>query len=148
MSTPQSRGASAVFLSAVPLLVGCNDFTTGQDPEPPALEVKRLTLFDGASRDAPVFTDTSVPDCSKAENQAPPGVASDINRDKYGPIKSPPTPDSGREIRVVLNKLPAYLGPKDLEVVQPGKDPVAEQGAAKLICEGCSGLPPITLSLY
>src|SRR5256885_8232682 len=106
MSTPLLRcGTCATFL----ILVSCNDYTTGQDPEPETLQVTRLTLFDTTSRDAPVFTDTSVPDCSRAENQGTPSCKSDINGDTFGPVKSPPTPDSGREVRVVFNKIPSYI---------------------------------------
>src|SRR6185436_2310504 len=104
----------------------CPDYATGQDPEPDGpLLVTRLTLFDATSRDAPVFTDTSVPDCDKAENQETPACKSDINRDAFSTKKSPPTPDSGREVRVVFNKLPAYFNGQEIErrVEQPGKAP-------------------------
>lgn len=131
---------------------GCNDYTTGQDREPDGpLQVLRLTLFDASSRDAPVFTDTSVPDCSLAENQDTATCKSDINRDKFSPRRSPPTPDSGREVRVVFNKPPLLLDGRDLETVtEKDGQPVytlSDPAAAQLSCADCTGAPPTKLSL-
>src|SRR5437764_14948227 len=84
-------------------LGGCTDYLTGQLPEPdgPVL-VLRLTLFDTA-RKAPVFTDTSIPDCSLAANADTLNCSADPNTDKFSPKNSPPTTDSGNEIRAVFN---------------------------------------------
>src|SRR5688572_20863563 len=82
---------------------GCNDHLTGQEEEPAGpLLVERLTLFDATSRDKVVYTDTSIPDCGTEKdpkNAEHPSCKSDVNRDKYNTIKSPPTPYSGNEIR-------------------------------------------------
>ncbi|MCS6912421.1 MAG: hypothetical protein RMK29_11105 [Myxococcales bacterium] len=135
-------------------LGGCPDYLTGQDPEPTdPLRVTRLTLFDATSRNREVFTDTSIPDCSLPANQEVPACKNDVNKDKFSPIKSPPTPDSGREVRLVFNKLPLTFNGQPLErrIDEPGKPPrfeLADPQVAEIRCEGsCTGVPPATVTL-
>src|SRR5689334_18668776 len=91
-------GASAA--AGLTMLASCNDFLTGQDGEPHgALKVTKLTLNDnGLSRPSGgVVTDTSVPaDCMLAAVKDTPQCNADPFKDKYGVLKSPPNPDSGR----------------------------------------------------
>ena len=144
--------------------LGCNDYLSGQEPEPQGpLQVKRLTLFDASSRDHAVFTDTSLPDCKPVETKQKDCSTHeaqqeyicrvcflDTFKDTYSPAKSPPTPDSGRDIRVVFNKAALQADGKDLaNEYDPVKDKdttdagKANLGAAvKLSCPSCSGLPP------
>jgi hypothetical protein len=144
---------------------GCNDLTTGQPDEPSGpLQVIKLTLFDASGRDQAVFTDTSIPDCSPVVanmvdcTQAP---ASDTNlcricyndvfKDKYSPIKSPPNPDSGSDIRVVFNKEALNLGGQPLgfsaaDAMQLGQ--VSPEKAAALTCKDCAGVPKLNRFLW
>src|SRR5262245_4181843 len=84
------------------LLCGCQE----SEPEPAGpLLITRLTLLDASSRDAAVFTDTASPsDCSAAAEIE--RCQADPFQDRYSPRRSPPTPDSGQDLRVVFNKLP------------------------------------------
>lgn len=147
------------------LTLGCNDYLTGQlsDPEGP-LQITRLTLFDAASRDAGVYTDTSLPDCAPVESKqmdcsTPESQKERICRvcfldtfkDRFSTKKSPPTPDSGQDIRVIFNKVPLQIDGKDLgNDWDPVKDKdttdAGKQGLAasvKLTCGTCAGLPPM-----
>jgi hypothetical protein len=134
------------------LLLGCNDYLTGQIPEPEGpVRVTRLTLFDTARKD-PVFTDTSIPDCSKPENAQTPSCKSDPFKDDFTPAKSPPTTDSGMEIRIVFNKIPLQLDGKPTETrtvdAATGKVTLTtDDRAASLKCEGCTGSPPTRKTL-
>lgn len=131
------------------MAVSCADYLTGQLEEPSgALQITKLTLFDASSRKEAVFTDTSIPDCSKNQNidcTSPDNRDSvvcrvcynDVAKDKYTPSKSVPTPDSGQDIRVVFNKVPLQLDGDDLS-----KDENLAK-AVELGCSGCSGVPPI-----
>jgi hypothetical protein len=131
------------------LAVSCADYLTGQLEEPSGpLQITKLTLFDPSSRKEPVFTDTSIPDCSKSPNL---DCASADNRDslvcrvcyndfikdKYTPAKSVPTPDSAQDLRVVFNKVPLLLDGDDI-----GK-PENLAKALDLSCSGCGGVPPL-----
>jgi len=131
------------------LAVSCADYLTGQLEEPSGpLQITRLTLFDASSHSAAVFTDTSIPDCSKNQSvdcTSPDNRDSlvcrvcynDVAKDRYTPAKSVPTPDSGQDIRVVFNKVPLLLDGDDL-----GK-PENLAKSVELSCSGCSGLPPL-----
>jgi len=132
------------------LAVSCADYLTGQLEEPSGpLQITKLTLFDSGSRDAPVFTDTSIPDCSKTPNLdcSSPDTRdtlvcrvcyNDFIKDKYTPSKSVPTPDSAGDLRVVFNKVPLLLDGDDI-----GK-PENLAKALDLTCTGCGGIPPLT----
>lgn len=134
------------------LLLGCNDHLTGQIPEPDGpVRVMRLTLFDTA-RENPVFTDTSIPDCGKPENAQTASCKSDPFKDDFSVAKSPPTTDSGMEIRVVFNKIPLQLDgrPTETRTVDPMTGAVTlktDDRAAGLKCEGCTGSPPTRKTL-
>ena len=100
-------------------LCGCNDYTTGQlgEPDGPLL-ITRLTVLDLDSRDVPIFTDTSAPaDCNAPQAKDTPACQGDIFRDRYGILKSPPSPDSGEFMRVVFNKLPLLINGMGAEKV-------------------------------
>ena len=131
------------------LAVSCADYLTGQLEEPSGpLQLTRLTLFDASSRSAPLFTDTSIPDCSKNQNIDCTSSANsdslvcrvcynDVIKDKYTPAKSPPSPDSGQDMRVVFNKVPLLLNGEDLGT------PENLAKAVELTCSGCGGMPPL-----
>lgn len=121
------------------------------EPDGPLL-VTRLTLKDARSRNATVFSDTSVPqDCSTAENRELPVCKNDIFGDMFGLKKSVPTPDSVRDLRVVFNKLPLKAAGQDTEAAlaalkeDPQKEvlPAVKPGVIDLQCAGCSGVPPV-----
>lgn len=105
-----------------PLLLGlgllsCGD---GQDQEPDGpLLLTKLTLLDrGANKDVPVFTDLSAPpDCMDAKLKDTDVCQLDPFKDKFGPLKSPPDPDSARILRTVFNKSPLKIGGMELESV-------------------------------
>lgn len=134
---------------AMLLAVSCADYLTGQLEEPSGpLQITRLTLFDATSHNGAVFTDTSIPDCSKNKDldcTSPDNRDSlvcrvcynDVAKDRFSPARSMPTPDSGQDIRVVFNKVPLLLDGDDL-----GK-PENLIRAVELSCTGCSGLPPL-----
>lgn len=160
-----SLGACA-GLSAALLLSGCADYLTGQLEEPKGpIQVLKLTLSDPGSRDATVFTDTSLPDCkmapdcTKAENRELSICRicyNDVFKDRYAPHKSPPTPDSGRDIRIVFNKAPLMLDGKELgtswdaskDATTTDAASVALRDSVKLICTECGGQPPMSRSLF
>ena len=131
------------------LAVSCADYLTGQLEEPSGpLQITRLTLFDASSHNGAVFTDTSIPDCSKNKDvdcTSPDSRDSvvcrvcynDVAKDRFSPARSMPTPDSGQDIRVVFNKVPLLLDGDDL-----GK-PENLAKSLELSCSGCSGLPPL-----
>lgn len=153
-------------LSAALLLSGCADYLTGQLEEPKGpIEVLKLTLSDPGSRDAAVFTDTSLPDCktapdcTKAENRELRICRicyNDVFKDRYAPHKSVPTPDSVQDIRVVFNKAPLLFDGKELGVTYDGKADASTTDAAalalrdsvKLSCSECGGLPPLSRNLF
>ena len=138
-------GGSALSVIAM----SCADHLTGQIPEPEGpLLVTRLTLLDKRpSRDVAVFTDTSLPDCkqfsaefcSVEANRATTSCRicyNDVLKDTYSLAKSPPTPDSGRDIRVVFNKVPLLWNGQSFP-----QNGVPEM-ALRLECDGCRGIPP------
>lgn len=156
---------TTIGLCAALIFPGCADYLTGQLEEPKGpIQVTKLTLFDSHSRDVPVFTDTSLPDCktapdcTKAENRE---LAicrvcyNDVFKDRYAPHKSPPTPDSGADIRVVFNKAALQLDGKELGTdFDAAKEAMASDAAkalrdsVKLTCSECGGLPPLSRSLF
>jgi len=155
-----SGGASAALL-----LLGCADYLTGQVEEPSGpIQLERLTLFDAKSRKAPIFTDTSLPDCkpvlektldcTTAENRDSricQVCYLDVFKDMYSLANSPPTPDSGQDMRVVFNKAPLLFDGKELsndydptqdkDTTDPSKAALAS--AVKLTCADCAGVPPL-----
>lgn len=149
-------GASVLALS-------CADYLTGQKPEPSGpLQITKLTLLDPSSRDAPVFTDTSLPDCAKvdvagcsAEDKRETFDCrvcfNDTFKDLHGTKRSPPNSDSGSDMRIVTNKLPLLLNGQDVEEKDPSDAMMlrtrARAEVATLTCSDCSGVPPISRSL-
>lgn len=146
---------SVKFAAASSLLglSACSDFTTGQDPEPPGpLVVTRMTLSDPGgnnSSGAFVFTDTSSPlDCAL---EALKNTAECLNtpfKDAFSPKNSPPTPDSGTQLRVVFNKLPLKLNGLDVEKVPANALPneselvLSDPSVISLECDGAGcGVP-------
>lgn len=151
--------------SAALLALGCNDILTGQEPSPDGpIQVIKLTLSDPGSRDHATFTDTSLPDCkpvqtnqidctqdSNRDSQVCLVCYNDVFKDMYSQFKSPPTPDSGSDMRVVFNKAPLLFNGmemandwdpvKDATTQDPGKQSLAS--AVKLFCADCSGLPAL-----
>ncbi len=131
------------------MAVSCADYLTGQLEEPSGpLQITKLTLFDASSRKEAVFTDTSIPDCSKNQSVdcTLPDVRdsvvcrvcyNDVAKDKYTPAKSVPTPDSGQDIRVVFNKVPLQLDGGDLST------DANLAKALELTCTGCAAVPPL-----
>ena len=131
------------------MAVSCADYLTGQLEEPSGpLQITKLTLFDSGSHNGAVFTDTSIPDCSKNQSvdcTSPDNRDSvvcrvcynDVAKDKYSPAKSVPTPDSGQDMRVVFNKVPLLLDGDDID------KPENLAKALELGCSGCGGLPPL-----
>ena len=130
------------------LLGSCTDYLTAQTPEPEGpLRVTKMTLLDKVSRDSAVFTDTSLPDCAQYNadfcgqeenrgNDACRVCYNDVFKDKYSAKKSPPTPDSATDLRVVFNKIPRKWNGKD---VNPDNVP---DEALRLQCDGtCVGIP-------
>jgi hypothetical protein len=131
------------------IAMSCADYLTGQLAEPDGpLLVTRLTVFDNKlSRDIQIFTDTSLPDCKQYPADF---CAADANRistacricyndvlkDAYSVQKSPPTPDSGGDMRVVFNKIPQKWNGA---TYSPDQVP---DGAVRLECDGCLGVPP------
>lgn len=130
------------------IAMSCTDYLTGQTPEPDGpLLVTKLTLLDKVSRDKAVFTDTSLPNCM----QYPADVCSqdanrnsfacrtcynDVLKDTYSLAKSPPTPDSATDLRVVFNKIPRKWNGSALN-----PDDVPDM-ALRLQCGGtCQGIP-------
>lgn len=130
------------------IAMSCTDYLTGQTPEPDGpLLVTKLTLLDKVSRDKAVFTDTSLPDCAKypAEfcsqdanrtSDACRTCYNDVFKDTYSAAKSPPTPDSATDLRVVFNKIPRKWNGNAID-----PDAVPEM-ALRLQCDGtCQGIP-------
>jgi hypothetical protein len=142
-------GGTGLMCGSLAVLTNCTDYLTGQIEEPSGpIQVTKLTLFDSSSRDQPVFTDTSIPDCSKNQNvdcTSPDNRDSvvchtcynDVNKDKFSPDNSVPTPDSGQDMRVVFNKVPLLLDGGDL-----GNQDLLNK-AMDLTCAGCAGIPPL-----
>lgn len=140
-------------------LATCNDYMTGQDPEPPGpLLVTRLYLFDASSRDVPVATDTAAPvDCESGPERETTACTGTPFKDKFGVRRSQPTPDSVSKLRVVFNKLPLKLGGKDIETVPEAALPkdaselsLIDPNVIKLECvpaESCTGIPATHNSL-
>lgn len=137
--------------SSLAVLGACNDFVTGQDPEPPGpLLVTRVTLLDPAGRDGHVvFTDTSAPlDCSLAQLKDTVACVNTPFKDMYSPKMSPPTPDSATKLRVVFNKIPAKLNGQDVETAPAdglAKDlselKLIDPNVVSLSCDTCTGIP-------
>lgn len=165
MSSSPTFLSTTIGLCATLSLFGCADYLTGQLEEPKGpIQVTKLTLFDTTSRDAPVFTDTSLPDCKTAPDCTKPEnreqricrvCYNDVFKDRYAPHKSPPNPDSGADIRVVFNKAALQLDGRELGTdFDPAKeasatDPAkALRDAVKLGCSECGGLPPFSRSLF
>src|SRR5437870_4287057 len=95
--------------SGIYYLSSCSDdHLTGQPGEPDGpLQITHLTLLDNVSRDRAIFTDTAAPaDCSDPAVKDSPACFNEPYGDRYGVKKSQPTPDSGRIIRAVFNKIP------------------------------------------
>lgn len=137
--------------SSLAVLASCNDFVTGQDPEPPGpLLVTRVTLFDPAGRDGHlVFTDTSAPlNCALPELKDTVACVNSPFKDMYSPKMSPPTPDSATKLRVVFNKIPAKLNGQDVEMA-PAEGLAKNLSELKLVdpsviqlsCDTCTGIP-------
>jgi hypothetical protein len=141
-------------------MLGCPDYLTGQLPEPQGpIQILKLTLFDASSRDVPVFTDTSLPDCTPVNNNTvdcstaanyPTQLCQvcylSVMKDMYSVIKSPPTPDSGQDMRVVFDKIPELLNGQtiandDQDMSEPNSVPPSK--AVQLLCPSCAGLPPV-----
>lgn len=156
---------TTIGLCTALLLPGCADYLTGQLEEPKGpIQVTKLTLFDTTSRDAPVFTDTSLPDCKAAPDCTKPEnrdqricrvCYNDVFKDRYAPHKSPPNPDSGADIRVVFNKAALQLDGKELGTdFDVAKEASATDAAkalrdsVKLTCNECGGLPPLSRNLF
>ncbi len=119
-------------------LWGCDNHI-GQDSEPQGpLQVRRLTLLDPSGRDHPIFSDTSIPDCSLPENQDSLACHNDPQKDRYSLRRSPPNPDSAAEIRVVFNKIPLLFDGMALEQVD---------GVVGIACAAPCGVPPLKKSL-
>lgn len=127
--------------------ISCADYLTGQvlEPDGPLL-VTKLTLLDKTSRDVAVFTDTSLPDCKQFSAEYCAVEANrtstecricynDVKKDAYSPTKSPPTPDSASDLRVVFNKIPLKWNGS---AYSPDAAP---EGAIRLECDGCRGIP-------
>lgn len=152
----RQRSLIGLGLGSLLLSFGCNDYLTGQLEEPAGpLQVLRLTLFDSSSRNAPVFTDTSLPDCSKAPNCEDAAnretsicriCYNDVFKDMYSPQKSPPTPLSGEDIRVIFNKIPLKLSGQDLPYPEASNYQSVLAMAVNLECSGCT-LPKFTRNL-
>lgn len=160
-----SLGACA-GLGAALLLLGCADYLTGQLEEPKGpIEVLKLTLSDTSSRDATVYTDTSLPDCktapdcSKSENRELRICRicyNDVFKDRYAPHKSVPTPDSVQDIRVIFNKAPLQIDGKELGISYNASKDASTTDAAKLVlrdsvklqCSECGGTPMLSRSLF
>jgi hypothetical protein len=146
------RTVSIGAVVGVVLLGGCADYLTGQFAEPPgALQVIKLTLLDSSSRDQLVFTDMSIADCSTAPDCTQPlnqaleicrVCYNEVAKDKFGPSKSVPTPDSGTDLRVVFNKIPKMVA---------GVELTNESDLTSLIgltCNSpCVGAPPVLRAL-
>lgn len=158
-----------IWTGAALLQIGCADYLTGQlAPPDGSLQLTKLTLFDSGSRKDPVFTDTSLPNCDSTENKqidcsTVENRTSDLCRvcyldvfkDMYSLSKSPPTPDSGQDMRVVFNKAPLSLAGTELANVY---DPTVHKtttdagimamgAAVKLSCADCGAVPKICNSL-
>lgn len=161
------RCLAGAGLSTAFLLSGCDaDYLTGQLAEPKGpIQVLKLTLFDSTSRDAAVFTDMSLPDCSKAPDCSLMDnrdlrvchiCYNDVFKDTYGPLKSPPTTDSGQDIRVVFNKAPLLLDGKELgNDYDPSKDAMTSDASkaalgssVKVTCSECGGVPAMARALF
>jgi hypothetical protein len=137
-------------------LASCADYTDGQDKEPEgALKVLRMTLFDG-HRAHPVFTDTSSPSDCKDPGQAQLNrCVNDPFGDQFGVKKSPPTPDSAQDLRVVFNKLPLLLNGMDIQKItkEEMRPPTKIELAAfakdvmQLKCSGCTAVPPYSVDV-
>ena len=136
---------SGTALSVV--AISCTDYLTGQILEPDGtLLVTKLTLLDKTSRDVSVFTDTSLPDCKQFPAEFCSAEANrtktecricynDVKKDAYSPLKSPPTPDSGSDMRVVFNKIPFKWNGLSFS-----PDSVPDM-AVRIECDGCRGIP-------
>lgn len=151
--------------SAALLALGCNDILTGQDQPPDGpIQVLRLTLSDTTSRDHTIFTDTSLPDCKPVttnqvdctqdqnrDSHICQVCYNDVFKDMYSQFKSPPTPDSGADMRVVFNKAPSMYDDTELaNDWDPVKDAMSQDPAkqdlansVKLFCSDCSGVPAL-----
>lgn len=137
--------------SSLAVLASCNDFVTGQDPEPPGpLLVTRVTLLDPSGRDGHlIFTDTSSPlDCSLAQLKDTVACVNSPFKDMYSPKMSPPTPDSATKLRVVFNKIPAKVNGQDVEMAPAdglAKDlselKLMDPSIVQLSCDTCTGIP-------
>lgn len=133
-------------LASMITFIACDDYTTGQDTEPPGpLKVERLTLSDGHQ-----FIDTSAPlDCDDDKLKNTPECVNSPFKDAFSILKNPPTPDHAMKLRVVFNKLPLKLNGVDVETApadgQLPKDvdelQLRDPSVIKLECDGCTGIP-------
>ena len=133
----------------------CNDLATGQLPEPSGpIQIIKVTLLDEGSRDGVVFTDMSLPDCKTAPDCTTPENKDtfvcavcyiSVAKDRYSQWKSPPTPDSGQDIRVVFNKLPLLLDGSDItrNPNDPGPVQVADSAIALQRCASPGSCTPV-----
>jgi len=143
---------SGISLASLITFTACDDYSTGQDAEPPGpLKVERLTLSDGHQ-----FIDTSAPaDCEDAKLKDTPDCLNSPFKDNFSIKKHPPTPDHAMKLRVVFNKLPLKLNgvdvegapadgqlPKDISELQ-----LRDPSVIKLECDGCTGIPAAYTSL-
>lgn len=103
------------ILALCGLSAACDNTDLGVPSEPEGpLRVTRVTLLstaDTVRRPAPVFSDTSAP-ATCADNDP---CALTTTRDLYGARLSPPNPDSATELRLVLDRVPVYVGERPLE---------------------------------
>lgn len=134
----------------------------------PGCSVVEKAVADGKSFEqlqvCPVFTDTSLPDCKPVEQKMVDCTNAemadtllcricykDVFKDINSKLKSPPTPDSGQDIRVVWNKVPFLFDGKD---IGNEYDPITDKDttdlekqnllhAVNLTCANCAGLPPL-----
>ena len=143
---------SGLSLVSMFTLIACDDYSTGQDTEPPGpLKVERLTLSDGHQ-----FIDTSAPlDCDSDKLKDTPECLNSPFKDNFSLLKHPPTPDHAMKLRVVFNKLPLKLNGVDVETApadgQLPKDiselQLRDPSVIKLECDGCTGIPAAYTSL-
>ena len=136
---------TTIGLCAALLWPGCADYLTGQLEEPKGpIQVTKLTLFDASSRDAPVFTDTSLPDCKMA-----PDCTKPENRESCASATSVTTtslrtamhctrvrrPGLGADIRVVFNKAALQFDSKELGTdFDPAKEASASDSSKAARC--------------
>lgn len=146
---PSCLIGGAVFASML-TVTACDDYGTGQDPEPPGpLRVERLTLSFTDSDGHTFFTDTSAPlDCEDPNLKNTSDCVNSPFKDAFSTLHSPPSPDHASKLRVVFNKLPLKVNGQDVETVPADGLPtdisqlmLRDPGIVKLECDGCTGIP-------